>query len=299
MRPSARGLRRRGDDPRLRLRRQLRPLGGGGLYAFHAATVVEGCTFVGNTSIAWGGGFHAQYHGTAPVTLDGCTFSDNGAPQGGAIYLRNGALVTVTRSILAFSAAGAAAHVNDGESQLTLACCDVFGNAGGDWTGAISDQAQASDSFSQDPLFCDAASGWLGLRTDSPCASANNPACGQVGALGAGCGFTLTVAADGGCDHPTIQAAIDAAGLHDVVALADGVYTGAGNCDLDYGGKAITLRSQSGEPAAYVIDCQGSAGEYHRGVDFHTGGGPASVLENVTITGGHHGLSGAVQIDGA
>ena len=56
-------------------------------------------------------------------------------------------------------------------------------------------------------------------------------------------------------DQPTIQAGIDAAGTGDTVLVAPGIYTGAGNRDISFGGRGITLRSESG-PGLTVIDCQ-------------------------------------------
>jgi hypothetical protein len=99
---------------------------------------------------------------------------------------------------------------------------------------------------------------------------------------------THTVRPDGTGDYPTIQAAIDAAMDGDTIELTDGTFTGEGNRDIDYLGKAIAVRSQSGNPDVCVIDCEGSAADPHRGFHFHSGDGPASVLEAVTITGGHH-----------
>lgn len=55
----------------------------------------------------------------------------------------------------------------------------------------------------------------------------------------------------------TIQAAIDAAVDDDTVVVADGIYGGVGNEQLDLKGKAITVRSQNG-PTHCVIDCGGS-----------------------------------------
>ena len=57
----------------------------------------------------------------------------------------------------------------------------------------------------------------------------------------------------------TIQAAIDAAAPADHVVLADGVYAGPGNVGLDFGGKAITVRSANGA-AGCIIDGTGSPG---------------------------------------
>ena len=87
---------------------------------------------------------------------------------------------------------------------------------------------------------------------------------------------------DGGTCGPkaTIQAGIDAAG--GTVVVADGIYTGAGNKDLDFGGAAIAVRSANG-PGSCIIDCEGEG----RGFYFHSGEGPDSVLEGVTIRGGY------------
>ena len=48
---------------------------------------------------------------------------------------------------------------------------------------------------------------------------------------------------DGSGDFPTIQAAIDAG--CETIELSDGIFTGEGNWDIDYGGRSITIRSQS------------------------------------------------------
>ncbi|HVP12518.1 MAG TPA: right-handed parallel beta-helix repeat-containing protein [Phycisphaerae bacterium] len=79
--------------------------------------------------------------------------------------------------------------------------------------------------------------------------------------------------------YATIQAAIDAARDYDWVVVADGTYTGTGNQDLDFKGKAITVRSQNG-PAACIIDCAGSG----RGFYFHTYETSAAVIDGLTIT---------------
>jgi len=82
-----------------------------------------------------------------------------------------------------------------------------------------------------------------------------------------------------------IQDAIDYALDGSIIIVADGVYTGEGNRDLDFKGKEIILRSVNG-PDNCTIDCQGSAAETHRGFHFHTGETANSVLDGFTITGG-------------
>ena len=96
-------------------------------------------------------------------------------------------------------------------------------------------------------------------------------------------GATLNVPS---VDYPTIQAGIDAAADGDIVLVADGIYTGDGNRDIDFGGKAITVKSENG-PDLTIIDCQGGPTDEHRGFYFHHSEGPNSVLEGFTIRSGY------------
>lgn len=84
---------------------------------------------------------------------------------------------------------------------------------------------------------------------------------------------------------PTIQAGLNAAHAGDVVLVAPGSYQGSGNYDLDFVGKAVTLRGQGG-PAACIIDCNGTPGTPRRGVYFHSGETSDAVLEGFTIRDG-------------
>ncbi len=85
--------------------------------------------------------------------------------------------------------------------------------------------------------------------------------------------------------YPTIQEAVDYSWPGSVVWVSDGIYTGQGNRDIDFQGRAITVRSRNG-PAKCIIDCQGNSTEPHRGFFFHTGETQAAVVDGFTITNG-------------
>ncbi len=110
---------------------------------------------------------------------------------------------------------------------------------------------------------------------------------------------THIVKPDGTGDFPSIQAAIDAAVDGDIIILANGTFRGEGNRDINFGGKAITVRARSGNPKNCVIDAEGTPAEPHRGFLFNSEEGPGSILEGVTITGGYAPIALTVPAGGA
>jgi predicted outer membrane repeat protein len=213
---------------------------------------------------------------------------------GGAIYSMSNSNVTLANSIIAFSSAGEAAAASDG-GLVTVSCSDVYGNAGGDWVGCIADQFGTNGNVWCDPQFCDAADGIFTLRDESPL----NPAyywCLQIGAQPVACGLHHLVKADGTGEYPTIQAAVDGAPAFDIIDLADGVYTGAGNRDVSFHGKKITVRSESGDPSGCIVDCQGTSSDKHRGFIFDEQESPEALLEGVTITHGYADLGAGIYV---
>ena len=121
-----------------------------------------------------------------------------------------------------------------------------------------------------------------------------NGACGDDGWTGL----------DPNCASPdgpkrTIQAGLDAAVDGDTVIVAEDTYSGQGNRDLDFGGKAIALRSTDpNDPnvvAATIIDPQFLG----RAFDFDDGEGPNAVVAGLTITQGVGLSGGGIQCDGS
>ena len=190
---------------------------------------------------------------------------------------------TLARNLVVGNAQGISVAASTLASHLS--CNDVWSNPGGDWVG-IADPTGTNGNLSLDPLFCFRPRGDLTLWASSPCLAA--PGCGLIGSRPMGCEGTLyRVEADGSGDLPTIQAAIDAASDGTTIELGDGTYTGPGNRDIDFAGKAVVVRSRSGSPAACIIDAQGSATESHRGFRFFHQEGPDAVVENITVRHGH------------
>jgi hypothetical protein len=129
------------------------------------------------------------------VTIYACHTEEETHASG--LHLDLGVQGTVERTVISHSTRGQAVYC-DATSTAALTCCDIYGNAGGDWTGSIAGQYGLGGNISEDPLFCDAA-GWFyelpleyhfGLNSDSPCApfSDPNPECDLIGAFGVACG---------------------------------------------------------------------------------------------------------------
>lgn len=94
-------------------------------------------------------------------------------------------------------------------------------------------------------------------------------------------------------DYPTIQAAINAAIDGQTIIVRDGTYTGAGNRDIDFLGKEVTLRSENG-PETTIIDAEWSG----RLFNFISGETSSSLLEGLTLTRGYveHQNGGGIYI---
>jgi len=101
----------------------------------------------------------------------------------------------------------------------------------------------------------------------------------------------ITVDDDSPAYFNNIQAAIDYANDGDTIRVLNGTYTGDGNRDISFRGKAVTVRSLNG-PENCIIDCQGSEAEPHRGFLFHNWEDSNSVLDGFTIRNGYDPVCG-------
>jgi predicted outer membrane repeat protein len=178
--------------------------GGGGVFIDRdCSPVITGCIFAGNTATSGSpsapGGGGLLVRNESSVELVGCTFSGNSSNKGGGgIFCEDNSSVTLDRCIVAFSGEGEALYWDGTGTTPSLFCCDLYGNAGGDWVGGIAGQFGISGNISDDPLFCSPGSYDFGLCPGSPCHLAGG--CGTIGALGWITGFGLTSVEDTGGD---------------------------------------------------------------------------------------------------
>ena len=97
-------------------------------------------------------------------------------------------------------------------------------------------------------------------------------------------------------DYGTIQDAIEAAYDGDVVIIAPDIYSGSGNVNLNFKGKAITVQSSdpgnAGIVSGTVIDCGSLFGS--RGFVFFSGETADSTVKGLTITNGNQFMGGAI-----
>jgi hypothetical protein len=158
--------------------------GAGGLFLTGVGSyTIAGCLFVDNVSTsadgtAGGGALYAA----ANTTVSGCTLVRNEASLGSGILIGAGVgSVSVDRTIIALGAGGAAVQCSEFSlpGSLALSCCDLFGNAGGDYVDCVADQAGLNDNIDAPPGFCDLPGRAFAVTAQSPCAPGNSP-CGQL-----------------------------------------------------------------------------------------------------------------------
>ncbi len=103
---------------------------------------------------------------------------------------------------------------------------------------------------------------------------------------------TYVVRPDGSGDFRTIQLAVDHTYPGDIIELTDGEFLGPGNCDIDFRGRVIAIRSQSGVPEQCVINCNGSAADPHTGFLITDVSGWRASLQGVHVKNGYYPSSG-------
>jgi hypothetical protein len=165
--------------------------GGAGVGCYDSQALITGCVFLDNF------GYSTVHSYGSNVTVRNCTFALSRSlfGSGAAVQVGPGdppqeapGQILLERTIIAFGDGLAVICLPQGTP--TLSCCDIYGNAGGDWIGCIAGQLGVDGNFALDPQFCDLLTHDLHLNGSSPCLPGNHPQgapCDLIGALEAGC----------------------------------------------------------------------------------------------------------------
>lgn len=170
---------------------------GGAACFIECSPALTRCTFEANRALSGGGIYCGNL---SDATFMSCSLVANHADSGGSgLHCAGVSLPALSDCIVAFGTGAEAVGCNSFLVPV-LACCDVYGNAGGDWVGDIADQYGANGNFSSDPLFCNAGTGDFTLCEDSPCVPGNHPSgsgtCELIGAWDVGCPPCAAVAVE-------------------------------------------------------------------------------------------------------
>jgi hypothetical protein len=145
---------------------------------------IERATWFRNRATQSGGGLYCR---DGVFSIEHATFSDNRAVRGASLAMipTRRTEVVLRSSIVAFSEGGPA--IDCGGGRIAAYSCDLWQNAGGDWSACFGDPARDRGNFSADPLFCDREAADLTLRADSPCVERAGLDPDPVGAWPVGC----------------------------------------------------------------------------------------------------------------
>ncbi len=148
-----------------------------------------GCTIVGNSASQLGGAVFLQDR-CSPVFANGTVY-DNSGGTGSAFYIQernsaNASEPVFENMLVAFNSDDRAFYVIGSSAAPVFSCTDIFGNPG-NWVGYLAPFFGVNGNISNDPLFCDTASGNLHLTESSPCAPANNSCGVLMGSMLPGC----------------------------------------------------------------------------------------------------------------
>lgn len=120
------------------------------------------------------------------VSLINNTIIGNG---GVAIKISNSLNTLISNCLIAYNS-NSIISVCDTPVTFNIECCNIFGNAGGDWTDCFAGDLGINGNIFADPEICNLLLGQLQLLESSPC-QPDSSACGLIGALGVGCGMAL------------------------------------------------------------------------------------------------------------
>jgi len=257
---------------------------GGGVFIYQAESQFLNCTFRNNLATDGAGAYCGYCETGAGVLFAGSLFHDNGYPYpgvggfgagiyyshsrgsvlsctlvfnrawiGAGVLVSTGSVIAVERDLIAFSPEGQGLAVYAG--SVMVSHCDIYGNHGGDWVGAIAGFLGTDCNVAVDPIFCDEAGREFTLREDSPCLPENSAGCGLIGAFGEGCEAPVS----------SVRGAGSIAGCGDRISIFPSL--GRGPATIAYsvaqaGHVRLDLYAPDGRRVAALVEGHRAAGEH-------------------------------------
>lgn len=164
---------------------------GSGIRCANASPTIKNCVF-GSGSAHLGGCVYAYI--SSPTFIN-CTFANTGALDGAGVVADSLSSVTLEYCIIADNIVADAAQCRRG-STISMTCCNIYNNPGGDYVDCLSGMNGVNGNISADPRFCDVSTDDYHLGDLSECAASNNGCGALIGALDVNCVW-CAVDADG------------------------------------------------------------------------------------------------------
>jgi len=260
----------------------------GGIFFAKSSSITTNNIIAYNISGGLGGGIHCSQ--SSPELVNN-TIYGNQAARGGGIYWQHDTTSTVTNCILWNNTAPTDPEIALYSAPALFEYCDIAGG----WPGV--------GNISSDPALEDPIANDFHLTYTSPCIdSGTNDALhlplydfegdlrivNDVVDMGAD-EFYEVIAVP--ADYATIQEAIDAANERDFVVVSPGIYTE----NIDFRGKAITVRSTDIDDSTIVTTTIIDGGAAGTVVTFNTSEDPHTVLAGFTISNGLAAQGGGIR----
>jgi len=291
-------------------------LGGGGIYIYYLSNPLVEQNLITQNSSSNGAGIGVYWDsnpiirnnlitknlagagirivGLTPVITNN-TISFN--EKGGIQYESYAAPIIINNII---TSNGSDNGINASSTTGTITYNDVWGNPAGNYSSTVGDLTGTGGNVSIDPEFINSDSNDYHLNYFSPCINAGDPntittdindfddqsrKMGQFADIGADEAkpvWNITKSKQ----YDTIQAAINDANNGQIIVLIIGTHKGAGNKNIDFKKKAVTLQSIEPNDFAVVQSTIIDSEDNGRGFWLHRGEGPNSIIQGISIIRG-------------
>jgi parallel beta-helix repeat protein len=303
-------------------------LGGGGIYIYYLSTPLVEQNLITQNSSSNGAGIGVYWESnpiirnnlitknfagagirivdsTPSITNNTISYNENGGIQ----YESNASPVIKNNII---TSNGFGKGINASSTTGTIKYNNVHGHSTGNYSSLIGDLTGTSGNISVDPVFINTDSNDYHLNYNSPCINAGDPNttidCNDFDEQNRKMGQFIDMGAyetkpawniSKNKQYDNIQAAIDDANNNQTIVLIMDTHKGAGNKNVDFNSKAVTVQSINPNDLTVIqstiIDCENNA----RAFVFDGGEDANAVIKGLTIVNGGGNYQGVIYCHGS